>query len=298
GLILYPVYRRYVVHVPLRETVRAPVLIGPAIALEYRSILVPVKPGRESEEAIDFACRIAAERRSSIAAVSVVVVPLELPLDAELPEAEAEANDALDAAAAIGELYGVDVIGRLLRARSPGRAIVREAERRQTELIVLGAAEAGLTSSLCRDSPPGTVPESGPNRGLPAGISCRRGAKAPTFAARSRRACAVLDRLRRDRLLDLLRARDHCLPRARLYTGCPAAHGRALPARLALLCGRHGRDPRDRWRGDVRPDRLQRLLGLRHRLGALSRLPDRDRALRALRPALCGRRALHHRQEA
>jgi APA family basic amino acid/polyamine antiporter len=115
------------------------VLIGPAVALEYRSILVPVKPGQASEEAIDFACRLAAERGSSIAAVSVVTVPLELPLDAELPEAEAEADDALDAAVAIGELYGVNVIGRLIRARRPGRAIVREAERRQTEIIVLGA---------------------------------------------------------------------------------------------------------------------------------------------------------------
>jgi basic amino acid/polyamine antiporter, APA family len=139
GFILYVVYRRYVVHAPLRATVRAPVLIGPAIALEYRSILVPVKPGRESEEAIDFACRLAAERGSSIAAVSVVTVPLELPLDAELAEAEAAANEALDSAVAIGELYGVDVIGRLLRARKAGRAIVREAERRQTEIIVLAA---------------------------------------------------------------------------------------------------------------------------------------------------------------
>jgi basic amino acid/polyamine antiporter, APA family len=143
GFILYAVYRRHVVHAPLRETVRAPVLIGPAIALEYRSILVPVKPGRESEEAIDFACRLAAERGSSIAAVSVVTVPLELPLDAELAEAEAAANEALDSAVAIGELYGVDVVGRLLRARKPGRAIVREAERRQTEIIVLGAPRSG-----------------------------------------------------------------------------------------------------------------------------------------------------------
>jgi APA family basic amino acid/polyamine antiporter len=142
GLVLYAVYRRYVVRASLRETLRAPVLIGPAVALEYRSILVPVKPGRESEEAIDFACRLAAERRSSIAAVSVVVVPLELPLDAELPEQEAAADEALDAAVAIGELYGVDVVGRLLRARSPGRAIVREAERRQTEIIVLGTPRA------------------------------------------------------------------------------------------------------------------------------------------------------------
>ena len=119
GFILYAVYRRYVIRAPLRETVLAPVLIGPGAALEYRSILVPVKPGRESEEAIDFACRLAADRGSSIAAVSVVIVPLELPLDADLPEAEAEANEALDTAVAIGELYGVNVIGRLLRARTP-----------------------------------------------------------------------------------------------------------------------------------------------------------------------------------
>src|SRR6185437_8319194 len=151
GFIFYVVYRRYVVHAPLRETVRAPMLIGPAIALEYRSILVPVKPGRESEEAIDFACRLAAERRASIAAVSVVVVPMELPLDAELPEAEEAANEALDAGVAIGELYGVDVIGRLLRARKPGRAIVREAERRQTEIIVLGAQRPATAGDLQRD---------------------------------------------------------------------------------------------------------------------------------------------------
>jgi APA family basic amino acid/polyamine antiporter len=140
GLIGYSTYRRYVVHAPLTKTLRAPVVIGPAVALEYRSILVPVKPGApESEEAVDFACRLAAERGSSIAAVSVVVVPLELPLDAELPEEEeSRADAALDAAVAIGDLYGVDVVARLLRARSAGRAIVREAERRQTEIIVVG----------------------------------------------------------------------------------------------------------------------------------------------------------------
>jgi APA family basic amino acid/polyamine antiporter len=139
GLIAYTVYRRRVVHLPLRETLRAPVVIGPSAALEYRRILVPVKPGApESEEAVDFACRLAAERGSSIAAVSVIVVPLDLPLDAELPDEEDRADEALDAAVAIGELYGVDVRARLLRARSAGRAIVREAERRGSEIIVVG----------------------------------------------------------------------------------------------------------------------------------------------------------------
>src|SRR5205814_9913064 len=115
--LVYALYRRRTAQ-PLRATVRAPVPMGPALALEYRSILVPVKPGRMSEEAVDVACRLATQRGSSIAAVAVVVVPLELPLDARLPEEEAEAFEVLDDARAIGELYGVDVNTRIVRARS------------------------------------------------------------------------------------------------------------------------------------------------------------------------------------
>ena len=33
----------------------------------------------------------------------------------------------------------MDVIGRIVRARRPGRAIVDEAERRNSEIIVMGA---------------------------------------------------------------------------------------------------------------------------------------------------------------
>jgi nucleotide-binding universal stress UspA family protein len=118
------------------------VIIGPGAAVEYLNILVPVKPGRESEEAIDFAARLAAERRASIAALAVVVVPLELPLDSEATEELGRADEALDAAVAIGELYGVDVTERLVRARSAGRTIVDEAVRRNSEIIVMGAPRA------------------------------------------------------------------------------------------------------------------------------------------------------------
>jgi len=139
GLVVYVVYRRLVLRASLTETMRAPVIIGPGAALEYRNILVPVKPGRASEEAIDFAARLATERRASIVALAVVVVPLELPLDSAATEDEARADDALDAANAIAELYGVEVTERLLRARSPGRAIVDEATSRTSEIIVMGA---------------------------------------------------------------------------------------------------------------------------------------------------------------
>jgi APA family basic amino acid/polyamine antiporter len=143
GLIGYVVYRRRVLHEPLTTTLHAPMIIGPAIALEYRNILVPVKPGRASEEAIDLACRLAADRGASIAALSVVVVPLDEPLDTRLEEEERMADEALDIAAAIAELYGVKFTERLVRARHAGRAIVDEATRRQSEIIVMGAPRGG-----------------------------------------------------------------------------------------------------------------------------------------------------------
>jgi APA family basic amino acid/polyamine antiporter len=143
GFAFYALFRRRYVHAPLVETVRAPLPVGPAIALEYRNILVPVSDALESEEAVDLAARLSAERGASIAALSVLEVPLELPLDARLPAEERRADALLDEARAIGDSYGVDVRERLVRARNAGRAIVDEAERRGTEIIVMGAPRKG-----------------------------------------------------------------------------------------------------------------------------------------------------------
>ena len=108
GFGFYVLYRRRVVHAPLGETVRAPVEFGPAAVLEFRSILVPIAPGYASDEAMDFACRLAAERRASIMAFTAIDIPLDLPLDAELPADVREANRQLDEARAIGELVRGD----------------------------------------------------------------------------------------------------------------------------------------------------------------------------------------------
>jgi APA family basic amino acid/polyamine antiporter len=140
GFAGYAVYRRWVVREPLGETVRAPVLIlGPSLTVEYRTIVVPVVRSFESEEALVAAARLATERAARVAVVHVLEVPLDLPLDVELPEQEDEANDVLDQAAAIVESYGVRTVERLLRARAAGPAIVEEAEGRNAELIVIGA---------------------------------------------------------------------------------------------------------------------------------------------------------------
>ncbi|MFZ0342202.1 MAG: universal stress protein [Gaiellaceae bacterium] len=137
GFGFYVLYRRRVVHAPLGETVRAPVEFGPAAVLEFRSILVPIAPGYASDEAMDFACRLAAERRASIVAFTAIDIPLDLPLDAELPADVREANRQLDEARAIGDSYGVTVTGRIGRTRNIGRAIVDEAVRRHSEIIVM-----------------------------------------------------------------------------------------------------------------------------------------------------------------
>jgi basic amino acid/polyamine antiporter, APA family len=145
GFLAYFVYRRRVVHVPLRTTVRAPAIVLTAeLRVEYRSIVVPVVRSAESEEALLTAARLAAERRSRVAIVHVLEVPMELPLTVGLPSAEREANDLLDDARALVESYGVRAVTRLERARSAGPAIVADAVTRNADLVVIGAPRRGL----------------------------------------------------------------------------------------------------------------------------------------------------------
>jgi APA family basic amino acid/polyamine antiporter len=138
GFIAYIVYRRR--HgLPLRETVRAPAIIL-GLEVEFRTIVVPVLRTAESEEALVAAARLASERRARIVILHVLEVPLDQPLDADLPERAEAADQILDEAQALLETYaGVQIISRLERARSAGPAIVEEAGRRDAEVVILGA---------------------------------------------------------------------------------------------------------------------------------------------------------------
>jgi len=73
-------------------------------------------------------------------AVYVIRVPLELELDAELPDREEQAAASLAEAQALGEEHGVAVNPVTVRSRSLGHAIVAEAAARASDLIVLGSA--------------------------------------------------------------------------------------------------------------------------------------------------------------
>lgn len=109
------------------------------VALAYQRILVPLVDTSDSERAVAVACQLAAERGTSVSAVNVVEVPVELPLAAHMTDEEAHAKHVLRDAAAIADRYGVTVTGRVLRGRSAGEAIVEEARRSRSEIIVLWA---------------------------------------------------------------------------------------------------------------------------------------------------------------
>jgi APA family basic amino acid/polyamine antiporter len=105
----------------------------------YRRILVPLADAKESERAIEIACRLAGEHGASLTALTVIEVPVTVPMNAHMIAEETEAKRVLDLARAIAHGYGVSVSVRVVRARDAGEAIVEEASRANTEIIILRA---------------------------------------------------------------------------------------------------------------------------------------------------------------
>jgi hypothetical protein len=123
GLLVYVVYRARAPS-SLTETMRAPVIIGPALALEYRNILVRSKPGRESEEAIDFACRLATERRRAIVALASSSCRSSCRSTPTMPSMRAVPTTRSTRANGDRRALRRGRTERLIRARSAGSAIV------------------------------------------------------------------------------------------------------------------------------------------------------------------------------
>jgi basic amino acid/polyamine antiporter, APA family len=153
GLALYLIYRTSEGKSILRR------VIVPEAALrrerreaEYGSILVPLTGTPLDDDIVQTAGRLAAEEDvesfeedhgATIEALWVFEVPMSLPIDAALPEAQLKrARAALARAKAVGEEYeGVEVATATVRARRAGQAIVDEARRRGVQAVVLAAEE-------------------------------------------------------------------------------------------------------------------------------------------------------------
>ncbi len=108
---------------------------------ELERILVPMKLGDIGEEMVATAIALARESNAEIEAITVVRVPRRFELEGDLPpDVAARVEASLDEARALGTDHGVEVHGDVVRARSIGHAIVEEAQRRGSDLIVLGSS--------------------------------------------------------------------------------------------------------------------------------------------------------------
>jgi APA family basic amino acid/polyamine antiporter len=153
GLAMYVIYRR-ADEAPLlkRVTVSPQALRAePAPERDYGSVLVPLFGTDLDDDIVQTAALLvsaeptdeAAIDTATIEAIWIFVIPMSLPLDASLPEAQLQhARQVLARAKAVGEEYtGVEVATATVRTRRAGYAIVDEAKRRGVEAIVLGAEE-------------------------------------------------------------------------------------------------------------------------------------------------------------
>jgi basic amino acid/polyamine antiporter, APA family len=153
GLALYIIYRTTQGKSVMRRVlVPEAALRGERHEAEYGSILVPLTGSPLDDDIIQTAGRLAAEedaesfeedKGATIEALWIFEVPMSLPIDAALPEAQLkQARAALARAKAVGEEYeGVEVATATVRARRAGQAIVDEARRRGVQAVVLAAEE-------------------------------------------------------------------------------------------------------------------------------------------------------------
>ena len=151
GVVLYVTYRTSAGKpVFKRVTVPARALTRQEVDAEFGSILVPVLGTPLDDDIMQTAGRLAGEENEDageggavIEALWVFEVPMALPIDARVADADLRrARRALARAKAVGEEYvGVEVATATVRARRAGEAIVHEAKRRGVEAIVLAAEE-------------------------------------------------------------------------------------------------------------------------------------------------------------
>ncbi len=112
----------------------------PEIEGAYQRILVPTKIGIIGEEVLGTALRLAEEQRCSVLALHVIRVPLDLPIDAELIDAEEQAEASLAEAQLLAAEQGIPIEVRIVRSRAIGETVVAEAVEHDVDLIVMGSS--------------------------------------------------------------------------------------------------------------------------------------------------------------
>jgi APA family basic amino acid/polyamine antiporter len=165
GITTYVLYRRHQ-GLSLTETHKI-VLPKPAVEheVEYESVLVAFEDSQYSGEPVATAVKLAARRRRGIHLLVTISVPANTPIDAQMPEQEAQAQTMIDAARIRG---GRRVTGHWEKVRpgQAGRRIVDEAKQINARAIVMSLPPRRTGGSLF-----GKTLETVPMRAVAAGFS-------------------------------------------------------------------------------------------------------------------------------
>lgn len=112
---------------------------------DLQDILVPLLRRDAPETATMLACRLARAggQKAQIHVTYVFEVPRQLPLNAPLPEEEAEASRTLKAAEDWVRREGLNAVAHVARARDVGEEIVHQAGQVSARIIVLSCGASG-----------------------------------------------------------------------------------------------------------------------------------------------------------
>lgn len=143
GLAAYAAYRRR--HgLSLGERTRPEVSTrrGPGVEVEYQTMLIPVNTaaGAIPADLLDVAAQLAADRRASLVVLAFTEIPLGEEMDMDIDDLDDAVERLAAAGRAVGDRYGIRVLTTHLRTRDPAESILAEANRRDSQLIVLRAS--------------------------------------------------------------------------------------------------------------------------------------------------------------
>jgi len=117
-------------------------------------ILVPLlRMNEATDRIVALAAQMARQRNGIVEALAVIEVPFTLPLDAYVEQDEKLAFEALNRAESVATSVAVRINKRILKARSAGLAIVREAEEKGIDLILIANAPVRVRGNIQQIDP-------------------------------------------------------------------------------------------------------------------------------------------------
>jgi nucleotide-binding universal stress UspA family protein len=103
-----------------------------------KTILVPTTGTEYSNRGIELACRLGKEQSALVLLVSIIEIPLSLPLGALMPDQEQKAEEILSRGKEIVETHNLIAETRTERARYAAEKIADIVRKEGIELVVLG----------------------------------------------------------------------------------------------------------------------------------------------------------------